>query len=85
MNLIEKAIHYASEVQAGQLDKSGFPLILHPLFATSRMTSDKARVIAVLHDILEDTDKTAEDLRAEGFPNYIVETVVVLARKQGNM
>ena len=80
MNLVEKAIHFASKAHAGQIDKSGMPLILHPLFVMSRMKCEKTRVIAMLHDILEDTNKTESDLRKEEFPEDIIEAVIILTR-----
>ena len=82
MTLIEKAIRFASEAHEGQTDKAGLPLILHPLHVMSLMKSEKARVTAVLHDVLEDTVKTEDDLNAEGFPGDIVEAVKTLTRQK---
>ena len=82
MNLIEKAICFASEAHSGQTDKSGSPLILHPLHMMSVMKTDKTRIVAVLHDVLEDTAKTAGDLLSEGFPEDIVEAVKILTRER---
>ena len=80
MNMIEKAIRYAREVHEGQTDMSGVPFILHPLYVMSLMKNDKARIVAALHDVLEDSKHTAEDLKSEGFPDDVVEAVVTLTR-----
>ena len=82
MNLIEKAICFASGAHAGQTDKTGAPLILHPLHMMSLMKNEKARIVAALHDVLEDTAKTAGDLLAEGFPVDVVEAVEALTREK---
>jgi len=79
MSMIEEAIRFAGDAHAGQMDKGQVPLILHPLHVMSQMTSDTARVVAVLHDVLEDTDKTVKDLRKD-FPPDVVEAVVLLTR-----
>lgn len=80
MNMIEKAIRYASDLYAGQTDKSGLPLILHPLYVMSKMKNEEARTVAVLYNILEYTNKTADDLKAEGFSDDVVNAVVMLTR-----
>lgn len=53
---IEDAIQIAAEVHAGQKDKGGAPYILHPLRVMAQMDTDQERIVAVLHDAVEDSD-----------------------------
>jgi (p)ppGpp synthase/HD superfamily hydrolase len=55
MTKLERAIQLAVEAHAGQVDKAGVPYILHPLRVMLKV-SDNAKVVAVLHDVVEDTD-----------------------------
>src|SRR5205807_5925884 len=73
MATLEKAIALAAQAHAGQRDKQGLPYILHPLRVMMRVEGDLARIVAVLHDTLEDTDVTAADLRREGFGDDVIE------------
>jgi (p)ppGpp synthase/HD superfamily hydrolase len=83
MNLLERAILLAAQAHQGQVDKNGTPYILHPLRVMFRLTEETDRVIAVLHDVVEDTDWTLDRLRAEGFPEEVVEAVDCLTRREG--
>ena len=67
ISTLEKAIALAATQHAGQLDKGGQPYILHPLRLMLQFSNPTLQIIAVLHDILEDTATTAEDLEALGF------------------
>jgi hypothetical protein len=75
MATLEKAIELAARAHAGQRDKSGLSYILHPIRVMLRQESDDARIVAVLHDTLEDTDLTEDDLRQAGFSEYVIEAV----------
>ena len=77
-NPIERAIAIASEAHAGQVDKQGCPYILHLLRVMAAGTTDEERIVGVLHDVLEDTDYTDEDLFHLGFTLEIVRAVVAL-------
>lgn len=70
--LLEKAIALAVAGHSGQVDKAGQPYILHPLRLMMRMRGESAQIVAVLHDLVEDTDTTLDDLRQEGFPEEII-------------
>lgn len=83
MSTIEKAIALAATAHAGQLDKGGQPYILHPLRVMFRVATDEQRMAAVLHDIVEDTSVTFEDLEAQGFPASVVEAVRALTKLPG--
>jgi guanosine-3',5'-bis(diphosphate) 3'-pyrophosphohydrolase len=81
--LLEKAIRIAVEAHAGQVDKAGRPYILHPLTLMMQMESDEARIVAVLHDVIEDTDVTAADLAAAGFPDAVLAALALLTHRKG--
>lgn len=78
MNLLEKAITVALEAHEGVLDKSGQPYILHPLHLMMQMETEEAQITAVLHDVVEDSDMTLEDLAGLGFPATVIEALALL-------
>ena len=80
--LLEKALRIAVEAHAGQVDKSGKPYIFHPLRVCCRCFTDEEKMVALLHDTIEDTEITAEDLLSEGFPPYIVEAILSISRNE---
>lgn len=67
MATLERAIQIAAGAHAGQVDKQGQPYILHPLRVMAGVDHPDARIVAVLHDVVEDTSVTFEDLESEGF------------------
>src|SRR5258706_6160057 len=68
LSTLERAIALAARKHEGQLDKAGAPYILHPIRVMLRVASLEEKMAAVLHDVVEDTDTTFEDLAREGFP-----------------
>lgn len=83
MSTLEKAIELAARYHAGQLDKGGLPYILHPLAVMMAVDGERAKMVAVLHDILEDTALTEADLHDAGFASDIVDAVLALTRQPG--
>ncbi|MEM7117234.1 MAG: GTP pyrophosphokinase [Chloroflexota bacterium] len=77
-SLLEQAIALAVEAHAGQRDKAGNPYILHPLYLMSQMETEDERITAVLHDIVEDTTVTMDDLVKLGFPSAILTALCLL-------
>lgn len=77
------AVRIAREAHAGQSDKSGQPYIGHPLRVMAALDGAHERMAAVLHDVIEDTPVTADDLRAAGCPEEVVAAVVALSRGDG--
>lgn len=67
----------------GQTDKSGVPYIYHPIHLAEQMKDELTTVVALLHDVVEDTDYTLDDLRAEGFSDEAIEAIAILTRKDG--
>ena len=80
---LERAIVIAAEAHAGQRDKAGDPYILHPLRVMLAVTAPEERIVAVLHDVVEDTSWTLDALRAEGFSNEVVAAVDAMTRRDG--
>ncbi|GAB6499106.1 GTP pyrophosphokinase [Bacillus cereus] len=79
---LEKAIQLAVFHHKGQVDKGGNPYILHPLAVMMKVHKLEEKIVAVLHDIIEDTPLTLDDLRNEGFPEFIVEAVDSITKRK---
>ena len=75
--LTNKALIYAYNAHHGQLDYNGIPFIFHPLHLAEQMDDEISCCAALLHDVVEDTDLTLEDLRKD-FPEAVVEVVALL-------
>jgi guanosine-3',5'-bis(diphosphate) 3'-pyrophosphohydrolase len=82
---LEEVICLVAEKHSGQKDKAGQPYILHPIRVMLKMQTWEEQYVALLHDILEDTDQTEEDLRKGWwFPDNIVDAVVCLTRSKAD-
>jgi len=75
--MIDKALEIAYNAHKGQKDKMGFPYILHPIAVSFMVDSTAEKVVALLHDVVEDTAVTIDDLELE-FPAYITDAVRAL-------
>lgn len=83
MSNLDIAIMMACKAHAGQLDKAGEPYILHPLRVMMQFRDDAARTVGVLHDVVEDTSISLDDLRRAGFSEDIVSAIDCLSKKSG--
>lgn len=83
MSDLTKAIQLAAAAHQGQTDKAGQPYILHPLRVMLALEREDDRIVAVLHDVVEDTEISAGDLRREGFSEAVIEAVLALTRGHG--
>jgi (p)ppGpp synthase/HD superfamily hydrolase len=84
MSTLERAIEIAASAHAGQVDKAGQPYIMHPLRVMLSVSGNNERIVAVLHDVLEDCpDWTPQRLRGEGFGDHIIEALDRLTRRKG--
>ena len=81
-DLTKKAIVYAYNAHQGQLDRGGIPYIFHPYHLAEQMTDELTACAALLHDVIEDTSTTADDLRKEGFPEEVIEAVTLLTHDE---
>ncbi len=80
---LAEAISLAALAHDGQVDKNGEPYILHCLRVMLAQTTEEARIVGVLHDLLEDTTWTADGLRALGFSEDVVLAIDRLTRPEG--
>src|SRR5262245_5374809 len=83
MPTLEDAIRLAVEAHQGQRDKVGQPYILHPLRVMFRLTTDEERIVGVLHDVVEDTKYTFDDLRRMAYSENILEALDGVTRRDG--
>lgn len=81
-SLYERAWKLAEKAHKGQVDKGGNPYIEHPLAVADRVLKPEAKVVALLHDVLEDTWVTGEELR-KLFPETVVRAVELLTKEKG--
>ena len=77
---LERAIQIAVEAHAGVKDKGGKAYILHPISVMMRCETDDEKTVAILHDVVEDTDWTFEALREEGFTEKIIEALKTVTK-----
>lgn len=83
MATLERAIAIAASAHAGQVDKAGLSYILHPLKVMLRVDGQDARMCAVLHDVVEDTEVTLAALKAEGFTDEVLSAIDALTKRPG--
>lgn len=79
---IELAISIALKAHKGQRDKGGNPYILHPIAVMNREETIEEKIVAVLHDVIEDTEVTLEQLREQGFSEKIIKAIHLLMRSE---
>lgn len=79
----EKAYKIAKKAHLGQVDKAGEDYIKHPEKVASFVKTDEEKAVAYLHDIIEDTELTLEDLSEYGFSKEVIEAVNIITKKRG--
>ena len=79
-DLTKKAIKIMFEAHKDQRDKSGLPYVFHPWHVAESMDDEASTCVALLHDIVEDTDMTFDDLAAEGFGDEIINALRYLTK-----
>ena len=82
MNL-EKAIKIAVKAHSGQLEKNGDPGILHPLRVMHNVKTNEEKIVAILHDVVEDSKLTFKDLKKAGFSDKIVSAIKSVSNLKG--
>ncbi len=75
MATLEKAIEIAASAHAGVKDKQGQPYVLHPIRVMMGVSGTAAQIVAVLHDVVEDTSVLLDDIRAEGFSQEVLDAL----------
>ena len=66
-----------------QKDKSGLPYVHHPFHLAEQMEDEDTTIVALLHDVVEDTDVTLEQLRQEGFSEAVVAAIALMTQVEG--
>ena len=79
--LLARAVAIAAIAHQDQRDKAGAPYILHPVRLMMRGQTINEQIVAVLHDVVEDSDWTLDQLTAEGFPPEIITALDCLTRR----
>ena len=79
-NLIYKALEIVTTLFEHDKDKGGMPYMLHIIYVYKHVNSIQEKVVALLHDVIEDKEVTSDDLLEVGFPEKIVSDVVILTR-----
>lgn len=83
MSDLDKAIAISSRAHTGQIDKAGQPYILHPLRVMFKFQNEHERIVAVLHDVIEDSEISLDDLKKLDFSTTIIEAIDCLTKRAG--
>jgi (p)ppGpp synthase/HD superfamily hydrolase len=81
MSTIERAAAIAKQAHADQVDKGGAPYITHPIRVALAVDGEEAKIVALLHDVVEDSEWTLDQLSAAGFSEVVVKAVDALTHK----
>ena len=77
-NLTKKALKLCFEKHKEQVDKTGLPYVFHPFHLAEQMDDEISTVCALLHDVVEDTDVTFNDLIEMGYPKEVISVLTLL-------
>lgn len=81
--MTKKALKLCFEAHKEQVDKSGLPYVFHPFHLAEQMETEETTVVALLHDIVEDTAYTIEDLRDMGFSEAVTAAIALMTHADG--
>jgi (p)ppGpp synthase/HD superfamily hydrolase len=81
--LLNRAMQIAVRAHEGANDRYGAPYILHPLGVMMNVPSVEEKIVAILHDTVEDAGITLDYLRSEGFPENVVIAIDSISRREG--
>ena len=81
--MTKAALKLCFEAHREQLDKSGIPYVFHPFHLAEQMKDEKTTVVALLHDVVEDTDITLDDIRRMGFDDDVISAIAVMTHAEG--
>lgn len=74
----KKALKLCFQAHKDQTDKSGMPYVFHPFHVAEQMTDEKTTIVALLHDVIEDTPCTLRDLGDMGFGDDVLEALALM-------
>ncbi len=80
---LEKAIAIAIDAHSGQVDKASQPYILHPLRLMFKFQVEVEMIVAVLHDVIEDSNISLDDLKVDGFSTQVIDAIDCLSKRDG--
>ena len=80
-SLTKKALRICFDAHKDQNDKSGMPYVFHPFHLAELMEDEYSTCVALLHDVVEDTDITLDDLRETGFPDEVIEAIALMTHE----
>ena len=81
---LQRALEITVEAHKNQTQKDGTPYALHPIRLSLSLESEEQKIVALLHDVVEDTDWKFEDLEREGFSGIIVEALRLVTHTDGS-
>lgn len=81
--LLSKAISIAAENHGSTMNKDGTLYLLHPLRLMMKAETLDEQIVAILHDVIEDTPYGFDDLHVDGFPQYIIDALHCLTKYKG--
>lgn len=76
--LTKQAMKLCFDAHKDQKDKTGLPYVFHPLHLAEQMTDEYSTAAALLHDVVEDTDYTLDDLKRMGYPDEVLQALRLL-------
>ena len=82
-SLTKKAMQFCFAAHKEQTDKSGLPYVFHPFHLAEQMPDELTAAAALLHDVVEDTPYTLDDLRSQGFPETVIDALELLTHREG--
>ena len=80
--LTKKAMKLSFEAHKDQVDKGGMPYIYHPFHLAEQMNTEETVIVALLHDVVEDTAYTLQDIASMGFPQSVIEALKLLTHEK---
>jgi (p)ppGpp synthase/HD superfamily hydrolase len=80
--LTKKALKLSFEAPKNQVDKTGLPYVFHPFHLAEQMTDEISTICALLHDVIEDTEYTFEDIHELGFPQKVIDILKLLTHDE---
>ena len=80
--MTKKALKVCFDAHKEQLDKSGLPYVFHPFHLAEQMTEELSCTVALLHDVVEDSDYSLDDLAKMGFDGRVIEAVALMTHTE---
>lgn len=81
--MTKKALKLCFEAHKDQVDKSGMPYVFHPFHLAEQMNTEQTTIVALLHDLVEDTPYTVEDLAGMGFDKAVTDAITLMTHDPG--